>query len=126
MLSYLIILIWVVASLQRGAYRYQFTRIGYATIAACYVGYVMSTWGALITYGRVWFIFVALIVSVNDVAAYFVGVTFGRTPLIRLSPNKTLEGFLGGAFFTVVVTFLFVSKLFESEAMVCPVSHFTF
>ena len=31
-----------------------------------------------------------------DVAAYFVGKRFGKTPLIELSPKKTWEGFLGG------------------------------
>jgi len=86
----------------------------------------MSTYGALITYGRAWFILVTTIVSLNDAAAYFVGVTFGRTPLIRLSPNKTLEGFLGGAVVTVIATFLFASKLFEVEILVCPMTHFTF
>jgi phosphatidate cytidylyltransferase len=28
--------------------------------------------------------------------AYFFGFFFGRTPLIKLSPKKTWEGFVGG------------------------------
>lgn len=41
-----------------------------------------------------------MLVGANDAFAYFTGMTFGRTSLIKLSPNKTVEGFLGGALFT--------------------------
>jgi phosphatidate cytidylyltransferase len=38
-----------------------------------------------------------LIIWANDTGAYFVGRAFGRTPLVpRLSPQKTVEGALGG------------------------------
>ena len=34
---------------------------------------------------------------VNDVLAYYIGKNFGRTPLFpKISPKKTVEGFLGG------------------------------
>ena len=35
-------------------------------------------------------------VIVNDITAYLFGIFFGKTPLIKLSPNKTWEGFIGG------------------------------
>ena len=38
----------------------------------------------------------------NDIMAYMFGFFFGKTPLIKLSPKKTWEGFIGGAFATVV------------------------
>lgn len=38
----------------------------------------------------------------NDVMAYMFGFFFGRTPLIKLSPKKTWEGFIGGGFATVI------------------------
>jgi len=59
---------------------------------------------ALIQYGRIWAIFPTTIVAINDASAYAAGMSFGMTPLIKLSPNKTLEGFLGG----MVLTLLFV------------------
>ncbi len=49
-------------------------------------------------------LFVVLVVAVNDIGAFFVGRSLGRrkmSPLI--SPNKTWEGFLGGALAGLVV-----------------------
>ena len=49
-------------------------------------------------------VLVAVGVVANDVGAYFVGSAFGRTPLRSwISPNKSVEGFLGGTILTLVV-----------------------
>lgn len=49
----------------------------------------------------------ALGVVANDVGALFVGSAVGRTPLRHwVSPNKTVEGFMGGAMLTVIVFLL--------------------
>ena len=46
-------------------------------------------------------------VVANDVGALFVGSAAGRTPLRQwISPNKTLEGFLGGGLATIVVVWI--------------------
>lgn len=45
----------------------------------------------------------ALGVVANDIGALFIGSAAGRTPLRQwISPNKTVEGFIGGALMTVV------------------------
>lgn len=49
----------------------------------------------------------------NDIAAYVWGMLFGRTQLIKLSPKKTVEGFVGAAFTTVVFAYV-VSENFAS------------
>ena len=47
-------------------------------------------------------------VIINDIAAYFWGVAFGRkiikAKLTTLSPNKTWEGFLGALLTTVLLS----------------------
>ena len=47
----------------------------------------------------------AVIAAVShDVGAYFVGRYAGRTPMSAASPNKTLEGLVGGVVVSIVVT----------------------
>ncbi len=47
--------------------------------------------------GALLVLFVLLVTWAGDAAAYYVGKTWGARPLApRLSPNKTVEGFLGG------------------------------
>lgn len=57
-----------------------------------------------------WFRFivpVSMIVT-NDVMAYMFGFFFGKTPLIKLSPKKTWEGFIGGGISTVILGLLVI------------------
>jgi phosphatidate cytidylyltransferase len=52
--------------------------------------------------GTFWLVFPHGCVICNDIFAYIVGFFFGKTPLIKLSPKKTWEGFFGGIFATMV------------------------
>ena len=50
---------------------------------------------------------ILILIWTNDTFAYLVGITIGKTKLFeRISPNKTWEGAIGGAFLTVFVGFL--------------------
>jgi len=44
-----------------------------------------------------------VIVASTDIGAYFVGRTFGKTKFCETSPNKTVEGVIGGIAFAVVL-----------------------
>jgi len=48
------------------------------------------------TYGIDWIIWLLVIVAFTDVGAFFVGKSIGKTPFSPSSPNKTLEGVIGG------------------------------
>jgi CDP-diglyceride synthetase len=71
--------------------------------------------------GLIWFWVPACLVICNDVFAYIWGVTFGRTPLIKLSPKKTVEGFVGAFFSTIVFGVLWGSYFMRFDYMLCPV-----
>ena len=60
-----------------------------------------------LTIGTDTLVLLAVGVVANDVGAYFVGSAFGRTPLRSwISPNKSVEGFLGGTILTLIVMLL--------------------
>lgn len=43
----------------------------------------------------------------EDTGAYFVGIKFGKTRLSKLSPNKSVEGAIGGIVFTMIVVSIY-------------------
>lgn len=63
-----------------------------------------SNFGNGTPWGTDTLVLIAIGVVANDVGAYFVGTAFGRTPLRPwISPNKSLEGLLGGTILTLLV-----------------------
>ncbi len=62
--------------------------------------------------GLGWFLFALLITWMSDTFAYLVGKSIGRTKLIpRVSPNKTVEGAIGGLTAAGITGFLVVTLL---------------
>lgn len=63
-----------------------------------------------------------IVITINDIMAFYVGFYFGKTPLIKLSPKKTLEGYLGGGFLTLIMGTAF--SVFCSTfhpTLICPI-----
>ena len=71
--------------------------------------------------GLIWFWVPASLVICNDVFAYVWGITVGRTPLIALSPKKTVEGFVGAFFSTLIFGLLWGTYFMRFDYMICPV-----
>ncbi|XP_060003875.1 phosphatidate cytidylyltransferase 1 isoform X3 [Lagenorhynchus albirostris] len=65
--------------------------------------------------GMIWFLVPISSVICNDITAYLFGFFFGRTPLIKLSPKKTWEGFIGGFFSTVIFGFIETISLYPFQ-----------
>jgi len=90
----------------------------YAFFGIIYVPLLLSHVALLreFEHGREWLYFSLVIAMVGDSAAYFVGSAIGRTKLSPLiSPNKTVEGALGGLAGSVVGAWL-VKMLFLPQA----------
>ena len=84
---------------------------------------------SLVLNGLFWFFFPMATVVMNDVSAYFCGITMGRklikAPFISLSPNKTWEGFIGAAVLTLIFSFFFPLLLSHFSWFTCPVEELT-
>jgi phosphatidate cytidylyltransferase len=72
--------------------------------------------------GMIWFFLPVSLVICNDIFAYLVGITVGRTQLIKLSPKKTVEGFLGAWVFTVIFGCAMANVLMRYKYFICPVN----
>ncbi|KAI8429232.1 hypothetical protein MSG28_007754 [Choristoneura fumiferana] len=94
--------VWFVLSLVKRYYMRQFSLFAWTHVALL----IVVTQSYLIIQnifeGLIWFIVPVSMIICNDVMAYVFGFFFGKTPLIKLSPKKTWEGFIGGGFSTVV------------------------
>uniref|UniRef100_A0A8C5NFL5 Phosphatidate cytidylyltransferase n=1 Tax=Gouania willdenowi TaxID=441366 RepID=A0A8C5NFL5_GOUWI len=110
-----------VLSLVKKHYRLQFYMFGWTHVTLL----IVVTQSHLVIQnlfeGMIWFIVPISIVISNDIFAYLCGFFFGRTPLIKLSPKKTWEGFIGGFFFTVIFGFILAYLLSQFQYFVCPV-----
>lgn len=57
---------------------------------------MLFTWMLYQEYGMGSLLWMLIIVALTDVGAFFVGKTIGKTKFCQTSPNKTLEGVIGG------------------------------
>jgi phosphatidate cytidylyltransferase len=71
--------------------------------------------------GMIWFWVPASLVICNDIFAYVWGMSVGRTPLIKLSPKKTVEGFVGAFWSTLLFSVFWGSYFMRFNYMICPV-----
>jgi phosphatidate cytidylyltransferase len=58
--------------------------------------------------GRAWFLVAVLATVAYDIGGLFIGRAMGHRPLSAASPNKTVEGLLGGWLSAFAVTVVYV------------------
>lgn len=66
-------------------------------------------------------VWLVVVVALTDTGAYFVGKSIGKTPFSPTSPNKTLEGVLGGVLIASVAG-AFLGTFFVSFALAFCIS----
>ncbi|KAK9453272.1 cytidylyltransferase family-domain-containing protein [Dipodascopsis uninucleata] len=127
-LSYILYIIGFmlfVSSLEKGHYRYQFSQFAITHVTLLLVvvqaQFIMNN----IFSGLFWFFLPACLVIINDIFAYLCGITFGRTPLIKISPKKTVEGFVGAWISTIILGIVLSHVLIRWKYMICPVTDFS-
>ncbi|KAK4055009.1 phosphatidate cytidylyltransferase [Microbotryomycetes sp. JL221] len=110
-----------VANLSRAQLRRQFGLFGWIHMSLLLV--VVSSHFIVnnILEGMIWFWVPAALVIINDIAAYVCGMLFGRHQLIKLSPKKTVEGFVGAFFVTIVFAVTWGTISMRYNYMICPV-----
>ncbi|KAF2101356.1 phosphatidate cytidylyltransferase [Rhizodiscina lignyota] len=122
MLYHVIGFVFFVGSLQKGHYKFQFTQFAWTHMALYLIvvqaHFIMNN----IFEGMIWFFLPVSLVITNDIFAYLCGITFGRTPLIKLSPKKTVEGFIGAWIFTIIFGIGLTNIMMRYKYFICPVN----
>lgn len=98
--------IFFVLKLQKKMLRTQFAHFAVTHITIFVVSSSCNLIIKNIVNGKCWLAFPALLVITNDVFSYIFGKLFGKRPLIKLSPKKTWEGFIGGLISTIFIGLL--------------------
>lgn len=115
--------VWFVLSLVKKYYMKQFSLFAWTHVALL----IVVTQSYLIIQnifeGLIWFIVPVSMIVINDVMAYVFGFFFGKTPLIKLSPKKTWEGFIGGGIATVVLGLMMAYVMCQYRYFVCPIEY---
>jgi hypothetical protein len=109
-----------ILSLEKGSYKYQFTQFSWTHMTLLMVVVSASCMINNMYGGMIYFYLPVCLVIWNDVYAYVFGRFYGKTPLIKLSPKKTWEGFLGAFVTTVVFGWWGGYLLAFFPSMVCP------
>ena len=115
-----LLFIWVNSTMQRRIQTYILRRLSFVILLAFFSAAVTSSKGYVSLHGgRWWYAFPNICVAINDCGAYFAGKFFGRHKLIGLSPNKTVEGFIGGLLFSIVFTVQMLKCLEGNQFWTC-------
>ncbi|EDV22126.1 uncharacterized protein TRIADDRAFT_50693 [Trichoplax adhaerens] len=122
-MMYLCCFVLFVLTLKKGYYMVQFALFGWTHIIILLLVAQSHLMIQNIFEGLIWFLLPVSLVICNDIMAYIFGFFFGRTPLIKLSPKKTWEGFIGALFSTLIFGFLFTNFLARYQYFVCPVKY---
>ncbi|KAK3323118.1 cytidylyltransferase family-domain-containing protein [Cercophora scortea] len=121
-LLYVFGFVFFVGTLKSGHLKFQFAQFSWTHMALFLIvgqaHFIMNN----IFEGIIWFFLPAALVITNDIWAYICGITFGRTQLIKLSPKKTVEGFVGAWVMTVVFGHILTHILMKSKFFICPVT----
>ncbi|TYI79043.1 hypothetical protein E1A91_D06G257700v1 [Gossypium mustelinum] len=111
---------WFILTLKKNMYKYQFRQYAWTHMILIVVFTQSSFTVANIFEGIFWFLLPASLIVINDIFAYVVGFFFGRTPLIKLSPKKTWEGFIGVSVTTMISAFVLANILGRFQWLTCP------
>ncbi|EAY13974.1 phosphatidate cytidylyltransferase family protein [Trichomonas vaginalis G3] len=95
-------LIFFVTGLTPQNDQYAYKRFTYSFCGAMIVCVPCNLYARFAEKSLFWFAVPLLCVMMNDTSAYFCGRFFGRHQLIKLSPNKTVEGFVGALILTPI------------------------
>lgn len=111
-----------VTSLKKGHYKFQFSQFAWTHMALFVIVFQAHFAMNNVLEGMIWMFLPGSLVITNDIFAYICGITFGRTQLIKISPKKTVEGFVGAWICTLIFGIVMTNFLMRYKYFICPVT----
>lgn len=106
LLAVLLYLTYMVASKNR----FTFDDVAFSVLSVLYLGVGFHFFVEIREWNIIYLIYSLFIIWATDSGAYFIGRAIGKRKLWpEISPNKTVEGFIGGIVCAVIVSVLFTA-----------------
>jgi phosphatidate cytidylyltransferase len=84
----------------------------------------MNFFGIQVNDGFGYVLLMFFVISLTDIAAYYTGMKFGKTPLFKeISPKKTVEGAVGGTIFALIAAIIigFLIKITLVQSLIAGI-----
>lgn len=72
-----------------------------------FLGITMNLISNILIYDKPYFFLILLVTILADTFAYFTGMMIGRHKVTKISPNKSLEGYIGGIAMSTVLSSIY-------------------
>lgn len=80
-----------------------FTLLGFEL----FVGIALNLISNILIYDRAYFFLILLVTILTDTFAYFTGTMIGKHKVTKISPNKSLEGYVGGVVMATILSSIY-------------------
>ena len=72
-----------------------------------YLGLFLNIISNILIYNKAYFFMILLATTMTDTFAYFTGISIGKHKFSKISPNKTIEGCVGGIIMGTIITSIY-------------------
>ena len=76
----------------------------FLTTFISYIGITLSLLSNILIYSKMYFILILVVTFSTDIFAYITGKAIGKKKFTKISPNKTIEGCIGGLAMGSIIT----------------------
>lgn len=83
-----------------------------------FLGLVFNLISNILIYEKPYFFLIILVTIFTDTFAYFIGSMVGRHKFTKISPNKTIEGCLGGIIMGTALTTIYYMTFIGAEPLI--------
>lgn len=83
-----------------------------------FLGITLNLLSNILIYEKNYFFLIILITILTDTFAYFTGVSIGKHKITKISPNKSLEGYIGGIVMGTILSSIFYMTFIGTSPLI--------